>query len=171
MLATFNTDDGKDELADEKARYRQQQIGLDKLRDDFIAAQHNTDDAQIRAITRDIESAKLDMEIQQRKVARLQKQLTNGTSLKAAVSGIVTAVNLTPGLPAQGEDPAVSVTDASGPLQLIAALPEEQAKYLIIGDETEVTVRSIDQMPIRGEITDIRIPVSTGQQSMNDSKR
>jgi HlyD family secretion protein len=164
-LVTFNTGDGKDALADEKARYRQQQLGLDKLRDDYITAQQNGDEAQTRTLSRDIESARLDMQIQQRKIDKLQQQLKQGTSLKAAVSGIVTSVNVTEGLPVQGADPAVSVTDSSKPLQLIVTLPEEQVKYLFVGDETEVTVSSIDQQPIIGKISEIRVPVTTGQDS------
>ncbi|MCD9025264.1 efflux RND transporter periplasmic adaptor subunit [Cohnella silvisoli] len=175
-LVTFSTGDGKNALADEEARYRQQQLGLDKLHDDYITAQHSGDETQTRTLSRDIESARLDMQIQQRKINKLRQQLENGTSLKAAVSGIVTSVNVKEGLPLQGAVPAVSVTDSSKPLQLIATLPEEQAKYLIVGDETAVTVSSIDQAPTTGKISEIRSPLAdgqdgqSGQQTQTDSK-
>jgi HlyD family secretion protein len=175
-LVTFNTGDGKNALADEEARYRQQQLGLDKLHDDYITAQQSGDETQARTLKRDIESVRLDMQIQQRKIEKLQQQLESGASLKAGVSGIVTLVNATAGLPVQGSGPAVRVTDSSKPLQLKVILPEEQAKYLNAGDETDVTVSSLDQAPLRGKISEIRSPETAGQdaqavqQAQPDSK-
>lgn len=175
-LVTFNTGDGTNALADEEARYRQQQLGLDKLRDDYISAQRSGEETQTRSLSRDIESMRLDMQIQQRKIDKLRQQLDKDASLKAAVSGIVTAVNVTEGLPVQGAGPAVSVTNSAKPLQLKVILPEEQAKYLNTGDETGVTISSIDQAPVKGKISEIRSPETTGpngqagQQSQPDSK-
>ncbi|MBB6669983.1 efflux RND transporter periplasmic adaptor subunit [Cohnella nanjingensis] len=160
-LVTFDIANADIELADETARYRQLQLSLDGLREDYVAAQHEATDKQ--TLRRDIERADLDMQIQQRKIDKLRRQLAKGDSIQADVSGIVTQVNVTAGLPVQGSVPAVRIADLSLPRTLTVLVPREQAKYLVAGDEADITVGAVAPEPIPGKIAEIRNPVTTGE--------
>lgn len=159
VLVTFNSSDASDELLDERARYRLEEIARDKLLDSFGEAQRNGDGMLARGISRDIESAKLEQQIEQRRIAKLERQLAAFSRLTSTVGGIVTELNAVKGAPVQSGKAAVRVADLSQGQRFTAYLDPEKAKYVNVGDETEIVVVSLGNARIRAKIESIRDPI------------
>jgi RND family efflux transporter MFP subunit len=172
-LIVFNTDAARSALQDEEARYEQKKIGLGKLKESYKEADRKGDVQALAAMARDIESAKLDLDIQERKVSALKRQLASDAVLKSPVSGIVREVNAVKGLPVPAGKSAVRVTDLSKGLRLKALVAIDKAQYASVGDEAEIIFASLNNARIKAtieEINDAAASANAAGQSASQAK-
>jgi multidrug efflux pump subunit AcrA (membrane-fusion protein) len=164
-LVTFKTEDARNELLDEKARYEQKRLSLQKLQDSYIEAQKAGNELQSRAIMRDIDSARLDLQIQERKIAKLEQQLAQGTELVSTVTGTVVELNATEGLPVTGNRSIARVTNEEKGFQFTTTIDTDQAQYVSVGDPVEVIVPSLNNARLQGVLAEINDPDPTAKGS------
>lgn len=159
-LVTFKTADARSSLLDEEARYRQKELAIGKLQDNLIEATKSENVLQIRSIERDLDSARLDLQIQERKINQLRQQLEQGTELTASVSGTIVELNASAGLvPASGK-PIARVTDETKGFQFTGTVDSSQAQYVNIGDEIEIVVPSLNNARLPGKLSEINDPAA-----------
>lgn len=165
-LVTFKTDDARGTLLDEEVRYEQKKLNVQKLQDNIVEAIKNGNVLQERSLLRDLESVKLDQQIQERKIRQLREQLEHGAKLVSTVSGTVIELNATAGLvPASGRSIA-KVTDESKGYRFKTTIDSSKAKYVNVGDSVEVVIPSLSNARLKGQLSAINDPVSgTGTSS------
>jgi RND family efflux transporter MFP subunit len=178
VVTVFRTDDAQRTLQDDEAKYKQQQLNLQKLQDNFTEAARSGDDKTMRSISRDIESAKLDMQVMERQIANLQRQLAAYSRLAAPVAGIVTEVNAVLGTPVPNGKAAVRIADLAKGQVMKAVVDFAEAQYAAVGDETELVFAALNNARVKAKITDIRDAYAgqegssgSSAQSGNDAKQ
>lgn len=153
-LVAFRTEDTELQLETERLGYKQQQLALEKLQNGYKEAVALGDDKQIADIARDIESAKLSLQAQQRKVGRLQEQLQRSV-VTAPEDGIVTEVPAAVGATVAPGSAAVRLTKSSSDYSFKATVTKEQAEYVAVGDEIVITIPGLDDAEIKAKIESI----------------
>ncbi|KIL40145.1 hypothetical protein SD70_15870 [Gordoniibacillus kamchatkensis] len=156
QLVAFRTTDAENSLHESEVKYKQQQLSLLKLQDNFADAARNSNDVQMRSISRDIESAKLEIEKLERQIATLRSQLAAYSRIKAPVSGLVTEVNAVQGAPVQSGKAAVRIADLAKGQILKAVIDYTKAQYVGTGDEAELIFPALNNTRVKAKITDIR---------------
>ncbi|MEF3312055.1 efflux RND transporter periplasmic adaptor subunit [Paenibacillus sp. GYB004] len=159
-LVTFKTDDARGSLMDEEARYEQKKLNVQKLQDNLVEAIKNGNVLQERSLERDLDSVKLDMQIQERKIRQLREQLERGAELVSTVTGTLIELNATEGLvPASGRSIA-RVTDESKGYRFKTTIDSSKTKYVNVGDTVEVMIPSLSNARLNGRLSAINDPVS-----------
>ncbi|MBW7473915.1 efflux RND transporter periplasmic adaptor subunit [Paenibacillus oenotherae] len=161
-LITFNTASTKRTLQDEKTRYQQQELQLARMIDQMKAVLRSGDTSGIEDQKRSIESHKLDMEMQERKLADLQKQIAEGGTLRAPVDGIVTALNASEGAAASRGQPVIEIADDAAGYQFSIMADSNDASLLRIGDKVSIALDEEPRRSIEGLISDIEDAEASG---------
>ncbi|CAG7614250.1 hypothetical protein PAESOLCIP111_01690 [Paenibacillus solanacearum] len=156
VLAVLKTREAEDSLQDNEARYAQKQLSLQKLQDSYAEAFRSADDKQLRNIARDIETAKLDMQILERQIASTRRQLAEFSRITAPAAGIVTEVNAVKGAPVPSGKAAVRIADLSKGHKLKATIASVKAQYVIAGDTAELMFSALNNAKIKATVTEIR---------------
>ncbi|GGD50707.1 efflux RND transporter periplasmic adaptor subunit [Paenibacillus nasutitermitis] len=155
-LVTFQTRDAENLLKDQEARYRQKQLSLEALQDRYPEAARIEDEEAKRSLSREIESAKLDLQIQMRQIDDLRRQLNEFAVLKSPVDGVITKLDAVKGAPIAGGIAAVTVADLSKGLTFKASIEADMAGYIQAGDHTEVFFPALENARIQAEIIEVR---------------
>lgn len=156
VLVSLETRDAEDGLKDNQARYKQKSLAIEKLQESYQDAIRSGDETALSGIARDIDSLKLDMEILQRQIANMQRDLDEFSQLTAPVAGIVTEINAVKGAPVQSGKAAVCIADLSKGQELKATIDESKAQYVAVGDQTDILFSSLNNARIPAKVTDIR---------------
>ncbi|MDF2663792.1 MAG: family efflux transporter subunit [Paenibacillus sp.] len=165
-LVTFRTEETRDSLLDEEARYEQKKLSIGKLQDNLIEAKKAGNELQSRSIERDLTSAGLELQIQERKIKQLREKLAEGAKLVSTVDGKIVELNATEGLVPQTGRAIARVTDQSKGFSFKTTIDASKAKYVNVGDEVDVIVASLGNARVKGRLTEVNDPVPvTGSQS------
>ncbi|PYI55121.1 efflux RND transporter periplasmic adaptor subunit [Paenibacillus flagellatus] len=173
-IATFRTAETRGTLLDEEARYEQKKLAIEKLQNQFVEAQKSGNELQSRSIQRDIDSAKLDLQIQERKIAQLRGQLERDAELKSPVTGTVTELNASAGLPLPGGRPVARITDEAAGFRFATTVDTAKAKYVAVGDEVDIIMPSLNNARLKGKVSAIDDPEAAsggGQAAVNAGTR
>lgn len=111
------------------------------------------------------ELMQLDIEAKKREIARLQKATEEGGQLKAPSAGIIGEVKVKKGDTTTQGDLLVFVRDTSEYI-LEAHLSKEEAEYIQIGDQVQVTLEG-EKTPLENTVVENIVPV----QGDTDSKK
>lgn len=139
-LVTLDASSARNALLDEKSRLKQQQLRLEQLQENYKQTAQTGDEATLRKAQIDIESLKLDIEIQERKVRTMQEKNDSQAALVSPIEGVVTKVNATEGAASNPGQPAVEVADLSQGLMWELRVDAEAASHLEIGEEVSLYV-------------------------------
>ncbi|RCW49557.1 efflux RND transporter periplasmic adaptor subunit [Paenibacillus prosopidis] len=154
-LVTFDTTSTKRTLQDEKTRYKQKELQLAKLMDELKIMLRSEDTSGIEDKKRDLENQKLDMQVQERKIADLQKQIVEGGTLRAPVDGIVISLNASEGATSSRGQPIIEIADDAAGYQFAIVADSNDASMLRIGDKVSVQLDEEPRRSIEGFISDI----------------
>lgn len=215
QLLSLDIDELRSSLQDERSKYRQQQLELEKLKDDgplehydssiesareklekqtdyyqdiktlydsgyesesklkeaetemnnaqrsYESAVRDKEEYQ-RNNPRDIESLELNLEIQGRKIANLEKKTANGGVYTAPSDGIITELNFGKGTLTNSSEPLFRLTEASGDFQLSIPVDSDLADYVKPGDKVEVYVSSLEEGRVEGSIDQVKADLEDG---------
>jgi multidrug efflux pump subunit AcrA (membrane-fusion protein) len=155
-LVALQTQDAENTLQDNLARLEQRRLNLQKLQETFVEATRGGSESQLRGISRDIDSLKLDLQIQERSIANSRDQLDRNRRLVSPIAGIVTEVNAVKGAPVQGGKAAVRIADLAQGQLLKAIVPVAKAQYVKVGDKTDIVFAGLNSARIQAEVTEVR---------------
>nr|WP_232016494.1 biotin/lipoyl-binding protein [Paenibacillus baekrokdamisoli] len=158
-LIIYDSKSAERELQDEKTQLAKQTIDLQSIQDRFILSKMEGDETKIRSVSRDMETRKLDMGVQERKISDLRDRLTNQKEITAPFDGLITKLNAVEGLSSMGE-PDVYISSNSG--GYLFEFPSDAQRLtdlgVQVGEKIEVEVHMmLDQQTriIEGIITEI----------------
>lgn len=136
-------------------------MSLDSAKMDYEIAKNNRDKTirdnsrDIENNNRDIESTKLDIDMAERKITELTKEM-NMDIVTAPCDGIVTELYYSEGMTANTSQSLYKIADIKGGFQFIATVNVSAAEYLEPGDEAEVSINSLNDRSIQGEVKQIK---------------
>lgn len=127
---------------------------LENAKLDYEIAKNNKDKA-VNANKRDIENTKLDINMAERKIAELTKEM-NMSTVTAPCDGVVTGLYYSAGMTANASQPLYRIADTGGGFQFVATVDTSAADYLEPGDGADITINSLNDKIIQGKIKQIR---------------
>ncbi|MBW7459732.1 efflux RND transporter periplasmic adaptor subunit, partial [Paenibacillus sepulcri] len=161
-LVTFDTKSAREALEDDRTRYEQRQIALEKLQEQYIEAQRSSDGQLIRTISLDIKSMQLDLEMMERQISRQEDSLQQSSVIKAPIDGIVIELNADRGAAVQAGMAAVRLADPAAGQRITLLLDSSQADRISVGDQAEAVFESLDNARIPAEVAIVRAPPVSG---------
>jgi len=113
-LIVYDSKTAERELQDELAQLEKQKIELQNAQDQYIASATEGDAAKSRSDGRDIETRKIDLGVQERKINEIRDRLASHKQIAAPFDGIVTKLNAVEGLASTGAPDVVLTNNSRG---------------------------------------------------------
>ncbi|MFS0840593.1 efflux RND transporter periplasmic adaptor subunit [Paenibacillus sp. 1P03SA] len=147
-LVVYDSKSAERELLDETAQLEKLKIELQNTQDQFIEASKEGDEMKVRSVSRELETRKLDIRVQERKIQDLREKLADRKDLAAPFEGVITKVNARAGAMTAGE-PEIVITDSAKGYRLEFAADAALLTSLGItaGTKLEVGLGTPDQQP------------------------
>ncbi len=142
-LVRYDDSDAQDQLAELQSSLKKLQMSLDLLQYNLKQALRGEDETAKLSSASALESTKLDIDDQKRRIEKLQTEMEASRELKAPVDGVVTAVGAATGSASTGM-PDVRLADAAKGYQIRLTVPGELAARLNLGDELKSIVLADD---------------------------
>ncbi|UNK19133.1 efflux RND transporter periplasmic adaptor subunit [Paenibacillus sp. N3/727] len=141
VLVVYNQQTIEHQIEDEQANLSRLKLTLEDQQNSYKEASSSGDEKAIAKAKHDMKMTGIDVDIQGRKVQRLQKDLQENSELVAPFDGIVTKVNAVEGLgSSEGESDVIIANVNLGfefgfaaPASLIADLEKEAKLFVRIG--------------------------------------
>ncbi|GGH30929.1 efflux RND transporter periplasmic adaptor subunit [Paenibacillus segetis] len=153
-LVLYDSTEAEQQILDEQASLQKLKLSMEELQSSYIEAVQSGDEMSIRSAKRVIETSKIDLGVQQRKIQKLQDHLTNNRELVAPFDGIVTQVNATDGLISSNGGADVRISNGSLGFEMLA--PAGIADLLEIGEKLDVQVGGKNVKQVEGQIAEIQ---------------
>lgn len=142
-LIIYDSKTAERELEDQIAYLEKQKIELQNIQDQFIQLNIEGDEFKIRNATRNIETLKLDLGVQERKINELRDRLANQREMIAPFDGIINKLNAIEGVtPAGDPDALISNSSLGYRLDISADSTLISSLGISIGDKMEVKVHT-----------------------------
>lgn len=106
--------------------------------------------------SREIQEAKLDLELKQLHAAKLNYELENYYIIKAKYSGIVKEMNFEEGTATNSSKPLCVVINNEKGYEFKTSVNADTAKYLAVGDSVDVRIKTLGGKIIKGIISEIK---------------
>ncbi|MBD2845426.1 efflux RND transporter periplasmic adaptor subunit [Paenibacillus sp. IB182496] len=138
-LVELDASGDRDALLDEEARLEQQQLRLEQLELGYkLGIRDGAPEDGQQAARTEMESLRLDMEIQARTIARLKEKLRVAPeALVAPCDGIVTELHAVPGSPGTPGQPVMKIANRDEGMQWQLTVEAEQVRDVTIGEAVE----------------------------------
>ncbi|MCY9593330.1 RND transporter [Paenibacillus chitinolyticus] len=147
-LVSYDSKSAERELQDETTQLEKLKIELQNAQDQFIAASTEGDELKVRSVTREMETRKLDISMQERKVTGLREALADQKDLAAPFEGVITKVNASAGTKPAGEPEIVIADSAKGyRFEFAADAALLTSLGITAGTKIEVGLGTPDQQP------------------------
>ncbi|TVX86870.1 efflux RND transporter periplasmic adaptor subunit [Paenibacillus agilis] len=156
-LLTLDTTEARNALLDGEAEYKQNQLKLEGLQNEFKAAVYaQSSEEELRKARVALEDLKLGMQIKERKLSGMREALSKQQFVVAPLDGIVTEVNADLGVPAAVGRPVIQIADLSQGLGWKLTVANEQVRGLKVGEEVELYMNGDQRDLIPAIVTDIK---------------
>ncbi|NHN29616.1 efflux RND transporter periplasmic adaptor subunit [Paenibacillus agricola] len=150
QLIIYDSKSVEREMEDEITNLDKQKIGLQNMQDQFIQSSMEGDELKIRNARRDIETQKLDLGMQERKVNELRDRLTNQQEMIAPFDGIITKLNALEGVTSAGEPDILIANSSLGyRFDISADSTLLSSLGISIGEKIEVEVHTVQEQQAR----------------------
>ncbi|MEK4510711.1 efflux RND transporter periplasmic adaptor subunit [Paenibacillus sp. FSL K6-2524] len=149
-LIIYDSKSAERELQDEITHLEKQKIELQNIQDRFITSTTEGDEMGIRTAKRDIETYKLDLGVQERKINVLRDRLDSQKEISAPFDGVITKLNAIEGMVSAGEpDVLVSNSSLGYRLDIFADSTLLSSLGISIGEKIEVEVGTAQEQQTR----------------------
>ncbi|MCR8630236.1 efflux RND transporter periplasmic adaptor subunit [Paenibacillus radicis (ex Xue et al. 2023)] len=150
MLIIYDSKSAERELQNELTNQDKQKIELQNVQDQFIESTSEGDELKIRKARRNIETYKLDLGMQERKINELRDRLTSQQEMTAPFDGIITKLNAVEGLSSAGEpDVVISNSSLGYRLDITADSMILSSMGISSGERIEVEVHIVEVLHSR----------------------
>ncbi|QHW34582.1 efflux RND transporter periplasmic adaptor subunit [Paenibacillus rhizovicinus] len=139
-LVVYESVEAENRYLDAKTQLEQQQLAIQGLQDRYIEAASSGDDSQLRSAKRDLESARLTKEMQQRNLESMKADLAKNRVLKAPFDGIVMQVGSVAGMVSAGAEPDVQIVSSTEGYRFSVQVPAQISEHLQSGQQLDVQV-------------------------------
>ncbi|GIO34794.1 MULTISPECIES: efflux RND transporter periplasmic adaptor subunit [Paenibacillus] len=169
-LIQYEGRDVQQQLADEKSALRKLELSMEQLQYNVMQAMQAEDEAARISAAAALESAKVDVSVQQKHIQNLQEQLADNQQITAPFDGIIMDVGALEGFSSTGK-PDVVIANAAKGYKAELLMPSEVASLLAVG-ETLKDIKLADQEehpPITGIVEKIGGAGGSTGSTINDS--
>lgn len=143
QLIIYDSTTAERELEDQLAYLEKQKIELQNVQDQFIQLNTEGDEFKIRNARRNIETLKLDLGVQERKINELRDRLTNQREMIAPYDGIINKLNAIEGVASTGDpDALISNSSLGYRMDISADATLLSSLGISVGDKVEVKVHT-----------------------------
>lgn len=140
-LVTYQSREAEQRILDEEANLARQRLMMEGLQDRYIEAVQSDDELILRSAKRDIEIARLEMGVQERKMRILQEDFESLRLIAAPFNGRITKVAAVEGLPSDSSGQDVLLSHSNLGFQLSLHIPSSIVDQLEIGNKQNVDVK------------------------------
>ncbi|RAP76330.1 efflux RND transporter periplasmic adaptor subunit [Paenibacillus montanisoli] len=155
-LVVYESREAENRYLDAKSQLEQQQLSVQGLQDRYVEAATSGDDIQLRSAKRDLKSARLTLDMQQRNLDSMKAELVSNRELKAPFDGIVTKVGAVDGMASASAGPDVQLASSSQGYQMSLQVPALISGHLKIGQKLDVQVGQAEtETKLEGIVTGI----------------
>ncbi|MBB6670086.1 efflux RND transporter periplasmic adaptor subunit [Cohnella nanjingensis] len=151
LLVRYDRTAKEQQLELEQNALKKMKLGSKQLQDDFKLAARGDDAAAIEAARNAMESLKLDLSAQEKRIQMLQTELTDRTELRAPFTGRVTAILAIENIPSNGAD--IRLLNTERGMQFDIQIPAGMAAEWTEGDAIKVRILGKDSRLVEGRIT------------------
>lgn len=149
-LIIYDSKSAERELEDEITNLKKQQIEQQNIQDQFIQSSMEGDELKIRNARRTIETGKLNLHTQERKINEMRDKLTSQQDITAPFDGIIAKLNAVEGLTSAGEpDVLVSNSSLGYRFDISADSKVLSSLGISIGEKIEVEVNTVQEQQAR----------------------
>ncbi|WP_019420752.1 efflux RND transporter periplasmic adaptor subunit [Paenibacillus sp. OSY-SE] len=171
-LVIYDSKTAERELQDEITNLEKQKIELQNIQDQFIQSATEGDEFKVRNVRRDIETRKLVLGVQNRKINELRDRLASQKEMTAPFDGIITKLNAVEGLTSPGE-PDVFISNGSLGYQFDISTDSTLLSDIgiSIGEKIEVEVHTVLEQQTRiidGTIDELADAVPRAESSSSE---
>jgi len=156
ILVTFDKTDAKRQLLDAEDELKKRNLNLEVLREQFVAAQREQDEAAVRKAKRDMELDRLDREIMMRRIEALRKEQDHKDTLIAPASGKVLDLLAKEGVSIPPGQPVLTLLETGEGFQFTFTVDKESASLMQKGEKVPVNVEGDKPKQIEGTIAEIK---------------
>jgi RND family efflux transporter MFP subunit len=151
-LVVYESQEEEDRYLDAQAQLEQQRLSIEDIQDRYVEASTSGDYNQLRMTKRELKSANLTMEVQQRNLSRMKVNLIHNRELKAPFERIVMKINAFSGMTAASAGPDVRIASSGQGYQCQIQVPTAISDHLKIGQKLDVQIGSTS---LEGNLTGI----------------
>ncbi|WP_282935536.1 efflux RND transporter periplasmic adaptor subunit [Paenibacillus sp. RC67] len=150
QLIIYDSKSAERELQDQITQLEKLQIELQNSQDQFIQTTTEGDAFKNRSVIRDIETRKLDLGMQERKIDEMKERLVSKKEAIAPFDGIITKTNAVEGLVSSGEpDIGISNSNQGYRFEFTADTKLLLSLGLALGQKLEVEVHTVQDQGVR----------------------
>ncbi|KAG2864409.1 hypothetical protein PC115_g25558, partial [Phytophthora cactorum] len=152
VLIEYDGKDIKQQLADEQFALKKLKLSMEQLKYNVIQAMQGEDEAAKISAVAALESAKVDVSIQQHHIQNLNGNLTANRQLKAPFRGIVTEVGAIEGYSSTGK-PDITISNTAKGYKFTLSIPTPIASMLSVGEtlkDVSLRAKEGDPIPLAG---------------------
>ncbi|NOU88503.1 hypothetical protein GC102_22500 [Paenibacillus sp. LMG 31460] len=153
ILVQYDNSEAEQQIEADQDALKKMKLPMDRLEDEYIQAARGEDPAAIATAQHALESVKLDIAAQEKRIRMLQTQMSAKRELLAPFDGIVTAVNAIEGLPSTASDIRLFYTDKG--LRFDIQVPADLAAALAEGDPLNIRTLGKNSRIVQGQIMKI----------------
>lgn len=169
MLVTYNQEAAEQQILDELASLKKLKLSQEELKRKFIEASQQADEKAIESAKHAIGISGIDLEVQERRIQKLQNDLKTNGMLVSPFDGVITQVGATEGLPSGGA-PDIVISNGSLGFEFEFFAPATMTASLQSGESLKVRVEGSRALQVEGRIEHIQNVVSSNQASAPDGK-
>jgi len=156
QLVIYDRTDAEQQILDEQANLHKLRIAIEEQQSSYIMAVQSGDELQIKGAKRQIDTSKIDLDVQQRKIKKMQEDLTKSRALVAPFDGIITEVAAIEGLASTSGGADVRISNRSLGFETDVMVPTKIASLLKIGDTLDLQVNGSEEEQVEGRLVDIQ---------------
>lgn len=168
-LVSYETEAAEQQILDERASLKKLKLSQEGLKRDFLEASHKADEQAIAAAKNALGISEIDLEVQGRRIQKLQHDLKANGNLVAPFDGIITTIGVTEGVPSGGA-PDVVISNKSLGFQFEFLAPAHMTASLQSGESLKVRVEGSQALQVEGRIEHIQSAFSSNQAGAPDGK-
>ncbi len=155
-ISKYELETSQNDLEDVRTEYAQ------KMEDYSYAKKSEA--ARVRNLQRDIKSCEYEIELAELSLKRLKKDKDFSNIITAPCDGIVKEINISVGNMVNNTKSLCSISDPSRGFNFVVPVDTDDLKYISIGDNAEVHLKSLSGKVVVGKIINIKDDLSkTGE--------
>ncbi|WP_334077877.1 efflux RND transporter periplasmic adaptor subunit [Paenibacillus sanfengchensis] len=156
ILVVYNQRTLQRQIEDEQTQLSQLMLTLKEQQNSYKEASISGDEKTIVKANNDMKRTQIDIDVQRRKVQRLQEDLQENSTLIAPFDGIITKVNAVEGLESKGEDSDVIIANSKLGFEFEFTAPATLIDNLEKGARLNVRLGGSNARQVEGSIEDIK---------------
>ncbi|MCQ6557082.1 efflux RND transporter periplasmic adaptor subunit [Paenibacillus mendelii] len=171
-LGRDNEEQLRQQLLEAEVQLKKQSLNQETLRDRYIAARQAGDDSEIRKAKRDLQLDQLDMDLAQRKIEGMRKDLEHNSTVTAPYDGRVSELQVEDGDAVSPGQSLLTLVKSGAGFELSLVIDEAAANLLQTGSQIPVLVKKTKDklVQMEGTVFEIREAGTSGGGSALDGQ-